>query len=175
MSRASSKESSVVLEENLPNGVPSPELPAAGRGPASLGVSGDKPGSEKAKMDQVTPGEEAKKAATAVCNTVTVDMSVTVAPTPANSEVKWGPDEADTYLKGLGVSIETEVSFHISSLLNVVRLCFVVSKHRAQLNWSLWISMAPPVPVRRGRTRPKLPSTLATLSTRQGVGLLQPR
>lgn len=103
MSRASSKESSAVLEENLPSGVPDPEAAGAG---GELGVSGDNPGTDKAKMDQETTGEEAKEAATAVCSTVTLDLSVSMAPTPVNTQVKWSAEGADKYLQSLGLSLE---------------------------------------------------------------------
>lgn len=114
MSRVSSKESSDVPEEkNLPNGVPDSELSAGGGGPASLGVSGDNPGSDKAKsMAQDTTGEEAKEAATAVCNTVTRDLSVGMtAPSPVavNTQAKWSPAK-EGYRQTLGMSIEAEVS-----------------------------------------------------------------
>lgn len=117
MSRASPLDPPAIVEESLTNGVQDSALcAAASDGVASLGVSGDKPCGEKAKMgEETTPqeleGDDATEAA--ACNMVTV-TAAGVAQTQVNAPTSWSPDEADQYLQSLGMSLSSEGSGEVS-------------------------------------------------------------
>lgn len=109
MSLASPLQSPLGLEESLTNGV-GQELGLATEGPVALGVSGDKPCGEKAKMGEEVTLEEAKEATNVCDDTITTITTTTTSangnasacdssmPPQANAKVKWDSEETDQYL-----------------------------------------------------------------------------
>ena len=107
MSRASPLQPSLVVDESLANGVAEKDsgLPAGAEG-ASLGISGDKPCGEKAKMGEEESLEEDKGTAT-VCNQVVGNTTTTsVTSTQVNSTM-WSAEE-EKYLQNLKMSISVD-------------------------------------------------------------------
>lgn len=107
MSRASPLQPSLVVDESLANGVAEKDsgLPAEAEG-ASLGISGDKPCGEKAKMGEEEILEENKDTAT-VCNQAVETTTITsVTSTPVDSTM-WSAEE-EKYLQNLKMSISVD-------------------------------------------------------------------